>query len=177
MKIIALALNMMLHQPDSSKTYEAAVNFLKIQENCKLKPYGHTIGFGHTLTKSEYKKYKHGITYKQACLFFDQDYSKAIKIAKKLYPNLEYKKLLIAGMLIYNMGPKISNQNLGNDISHDNIHSLNKYVKSRGKVLKGLKKRRKLEIELWKAPDSLFLKLGHHESSKNRTSNINQRTF
>lgn len=148
-----------------SKIYDTSVLFIKSQESIRLKPYRcsgskWTIGWGHVMTKKEKKLYRKGITLEQADSLFSKDYSKVIKATKRNFPELtSYKKFIITSMISYNIGTSFSHHRLGKAIKADEDIKpyLLKYKFSKGKILRGLVKRRKAELKLWNASQEEFI--------------------
>ena len=145
--------------------YQTAAMFIKSEESLRLKPYKcaggkWTIGWGHVMTKKERWLYRHGITVEQADRLFDEDYKQFIKDVKRRFPELKsYKKVIVTSMIAYNIGMSFASDNLGKAIkSGKNIkRHLFKYKMAKGRVLKGLVKRREAELELWNASQDEFI--------------------
>ena len=145
--------------------YQTASLFIKSEESLKLKPYKcaggkWTIGWGHVMTKKERWIYRHGISLKEANELFDKDYKKFIKEVKRRFPELKSrKKILVTSMIAYNIGMSFVSDNLGEAIKEGRSikRHLFKYKMAKGRVLKGLIKRREAELELWNASTDEFI--------------------
>lgn len=147
------------------KLYNTATLFIKSEESLKLKPYKcpggkWTIGWGHVMTKTERRKYRHGITVEEADRLFDKDYQKFIKDVKRRFPEVKsYKKIILTSMIAYNIGMRFTTDGLGRAIKRGrNIKPyLLQYKLAGGRVRKGLVRRRKAELELWNASRVEFI--------------------
>lgn len=145
--------------------YQTASMFIKSEESLRLKPYKcpggkWTIGWGHVMSKKERWLYRHGITVEQADRLFDEDYKKFIKDVKRRFPELKsYKKVIVTSMIAYNIGMSFASDNLGDAIKSGKSikRHLFKYKMAKGRVLKGLVKRREAELELWNASQDEFI--------------------
>jgi len=68
--------------------YNKCLNFLKEEEGLELKPYRcsskkWTIGYGHRIKKDEWRKFRKGITEKEALLLLVSDYNEAVRQVKQ----------------------------------------------------------------------------------------------
>jgi len=144
-------------ETSDDKLYNTAALFIKSEESLKLKPYKcqggkWTIGWGHVMSKSEYRKYKNGISVKQADELFDKDYSKFIKDVKRRFPELKSrKKVILTSMIAFNIGMRFTTDGLGKAIKRgrDIEPYLLQYKIAGGRVSRGLVRRRKAELDLW----------------------------
>jgi lysozyme len=144
-------------ETSDDKLYNTAALFIKSEESLKLKPYKcqggkWTIGWGHVMTKAEHRKYRNGISVKQADELFDKDYSKFIKDVKRRFPELKSrKKVILTSMIAFNIGMRFTTDGLGKAIKRgrDIEPYLLQYKIAGGRVSRGLARRRKAELELW----------------------------
>jgi len=144
-------------ETSDDKLYNTAALFIKSEESLKLKPYKcqggkWTIGWGHVMTKEERRKYRHGISVKEADELFDKDYSKFIKDVKRRFPELKSrKKVILTSMIAFNIGMRFTTDGLGKAIKRgrDIEPYLLQYKIAGGRVSRGLVRRRKAELELW----------------------------
>lgn len=148
------------------KLYTTAVLFIKSQESLRLKPYrcpgGYlTVGWGHVIrTKAERRKYRNGISVREADELFDKDYAKFIKDVKRRFPEVKsYKKIILTSMIAYNIGMRFTTDGLGRAIKRGrNIEPyLSQYKLAGGRVRKGLVRRRKAEMVLWNSSNGEFI--------------------
>jgi len=145
--------------------YRTAEMFIKSQEALVLKPYKcpggeWTIGWGHVLTKQERKMYKRGITVEMADELFNEDFERFIQQTQERFPELDdHKQIMITSAIAFNLGHGFANERLGDAIKKGrNIKNyLLKYKFAKGRVLKGLKKRREEELKLWNLSDDEYL--------------------
>jgi lysozyme len=144
-------------ETSDDKLYNTAALFIKSEESLKLKPYKcsggkWTIGWGHVMTKSEHRKYRHGISVREADELFDKDYAKFIKDVKRRFPELKSrKKVILTSMIAFNIGMRFASDGLGKAIKRgrDIEPYLLQYKIAGGRVSRGLARRRKAELELW----------------------------
>ena len=152
-------------KPTEDKLYNTATLFIKSEESLKLKPYKcpggkWTIGWGHVMTKTERRKYRHGITIEEADRLFDKDYQKFIKDVKRRFPEVKsYKKIILTSMIAYNIGMRFTTDGLGRAIKRGrNIEPyLSQYKLAGGRVRRGLIRRRKAEMVLWNSSRGEFI--------------------
>lgn len=144
-------------ETSDDKLYNTAALFIKSEESLKLKPYKcsggkWTIGWGHVMTKEEHRKYRRGISVREADELFDKDYSKFIKDVKRRFPELKSrKKVILTSMIAFNIGMRFATDGLGKAIKRgrDIEPYLLQYKIAGGRVSRGLARRRKAELELW----------------------------
>jgi len=144
-------------ETSDDKLYNTAALFIKSEESLKLKPYKcsggkWTIGWGHVMTKAERRKYRNGISVKEADELFDKDYAKFIKDVKRRFPELKSrKKVILTSMIAFNIGMRFATDGLGKAIKRgrDIEPYLLQYKIAGGRVSRGLVRRRKAELELW----------------------------
>ena len=152
-------------ETSDDKLYNTATLFLKSKESLKLKPYKcsggkWTIGWGHVMTKAERRKYRNGISVKEADELFDADYTKFIKDVKRRFPELKSrKKIILTSMIAFNIGMRFTTDGLGKAIKRgrDIEPYLLQYKIAGGRVSRGLVSRRKAELELWNSSRSEFI--------------------
>ena len=111
-----------------------------------------TIGWGHVMNKAEHRKYRNGISVKEADELFDKDYAKFIKDVKRRFPELKSrKKVILTSMIAFNIGMRFATDGLGKAIKRgrDIEPYLLQYKIAGGRVSRGLVRRRKAELELW----------------------------
>lgn len=149
--------------PDD-KLYNTAALFIKSEESLKLKPYKcqggrWTIGWGHTMTRSERRKYRNGISVRKADILFDIDYAKSIREVKRNFPELKSRKIILTSMIAFNIGMSFATNGLGRAIKrgHDIKPYLLQYINADGRVSRGLVRRRRAELELWNASRGEFI--------------------
>lgn len=161
-----------IKKKSSDTLSDKGINLLKSIEKLRTKPYddqtskeitswvkGATIGYGHLITKSEWEKYKNGITESQALMLFKSDlaaFGKKVKYLVKvsLLQN-QFDALVILAFNIGESGLASSSVlRLVNDPSSKTPYlSLEKawmaWNKSGGKFMKGLENRRKAEWNIY----------------------------
>jgi GH24 family phage-related lysozyme (muramidase) len=151
---------------------EKGINLLKSIEKLRTKPYddqtgkeitnwveGATIGYGHLIAKTEWGKYKNGITEPQAFVLFKSDLSPFEKKVKYLVkvPLLQnqFDALVI---LAFNIGESSFSSSsilklVNNPSAKTPYSNIEKawmaWDKSRGKIMKGLENRRKAEWNIY----------------------------
>lgn len=150
---------------------EIGKNFIKDKEGLKLKPYddhtgkpvykwidGATIGYGHYILKSEWEKYKNGISKQEAINLFNNDISRFERVVRdNVKTNLKQNQFDALVSLAFNIGVKNFNESsllkLLNKESGSEYDTIEKAWKawrmSKGKVMKGLVIRRAEEYNMF----------------------------
>lgn len=140
--------------------YETVVLYIKAHEGLRLKNYNciagvNTIGWGHVILPHEnFKK----ISLKQANELFLKDFNKRYELAKKTFPNLERRKLLVLTASSFNLGTGIflnKNSVVKAIKSGKSIRfALIKYCLVNGKYNQVISNRRKFESMLYEMSDN-----------------------
>ncbi len=131
-----------------------ALEHIKKFEGLKLGVYKDAkgkkcIGYGHKLIKGEKLKF---ITKEQADSILLKDYNKAKKEVLKNFSCNTVNEQISLTLTTYNLGSKFHHRKLGYYARHKKQEYptlLARYVYSGKKKLKGLVKRRKIEVEIW----------------------------
>lgn len=148
------------------------LKLLKSMEGLRSKPYddqtgdpitswqkGATIGYGHLIAKSEWHKYENGITEKEATALLRRDVKPYISaVQNNVKASLSQEQFDALVLFVFNIGKSgfrrssllklINNANA--KTPYKNLESAWKaWKKSQGKVMKGLKRRRKTEWKLY----------------------------
>jgi len=150
------------------------IDFLKLLESCKLKPYddqtgnpiatwckGATIGYGHLIQFDEWPKFKGGILHAEANLLLEQETDEKQKVVDRLITvELNQNQFDAACILAFNIGLHAFESSsvlmwINGTGTQSNFSSLESawkaWNKSQGKVMKGLINRREAEWNLWNA--------------------------
>lgn len=129
-----------------------SIHLLKKMEGLRLSPYKcpggvRTIGYGHTKTAKQFKT----IMPQQADSLLIADFVRSLNVTWKLAPNLELGQRYAFAMFVFNVGEyKLRKTQTLSLIQKGYEPSFNRWVHAKGKRLKGLEKRRKIETEMFR---------------------------
>jgi lysozyme len=135
-----------------------SVKLLKSFEGLRLSPYtcpggSLTVGYGHT------RKVTGRVSPQQADSLLLSDFTKALNHTWILNPSLELGQRYALAMFLFNVSVhKLADTQTLSDVQKGNEPQLQKWVNAKGKKLRGLEKRRSIELQFWRDWRSLFHK-------------------